>query len=85
MKDNNYAVLARLEQAHRAVQALSEQGFTVQFVDMGACQPRLTVTRGRRVPGLRTSQVIGAGVCFGCEVVLVRVAAEERTPQGNRW
>lgn len=58
------------EQAHRAVQALSEQGFTVQFVDMGASQPRLMVTRGHQV-GLRTSQVIGDGVRFGCEVLLV--------------
>lgn len=71
MKGNNRAVLDRLEQAHLTVQALSDQGLTVQSIDMGTSQPRLTVTREDGGLGLRVGQAIGAGVRFGCEVLLV--------------
>lgn len=70
----NARVLERLQAVHSAVMHLSEQGYTVESVDVNSEQPTLVVLPNNLTGALAAGQVIGAKRACGCFVFWVAPA-----------
>ncbi|NMG46412.1 hypothetical protein GPA22_22090 [Aromatoleum toluvorans] len=80
MANLNATLLERLQAVHSAVLQLSEQGFTVESVDVNAERPRLVVLPTDAAAG----EVIGAKRACGCFVVWMAPACGAQAMGGGK-
>lgn len=71
MKANNNRLLERLQAVHSAVMHLSEEGYTVESIDVNAERPKLVVMPEKLGAPLAAGEVIGAKRACGCFVFWV--------------
>ncbi len=69
--NQNKHLLERLQAVYSAVMQLSEQGFSVESVDVNAERPRLVVLPENPGEGSAAGEVIGAKRACGCYVFWV--------------
>lgn len=70
----NVSVLERLSAVYSAVMQLSEQGYTVESIDVNAERPKLVVLPDNQGKPLAAGEVIGAKRACGCFVFWVAPA-----------
>lgn len=73
-KNPNASVLERLSAVYSAVMQLSEQGYTVESIDVNTDRPKLVVLPGSQGKPLAAGEVIGAKRACGCFVFWVAPA-----------
>ncbi|MDD5297549.1 MAG: hypothetical protein PHU46_11615 [Rhodocyclaceae bacterium] len=69
--NRNNRLLERLQAVYSAVMQLSEQGYTVESVDVNTERPKLVVLPENPVGPLAAGEVIGAKRACGCFVFWV--------------